>query len=133
MGTRVRFFKHYLFWLFAIGYLASLYFKFYKPSDSFLNNQFADLLCMPIVFYIASNLISLIKKDSFFRLSKLQVFVGFLYFSVLFEVILPNYNSKYTGDWFDVLMYGLGSLIYYMIQSMSIKKAHKNAPIKNKF
>lgn len=73
---------------------------------------------MPIVFYVSTELIKRLKRNSDFELSLIQILVGFLYFSTLFEVVLPLYNSKYTADWLDVLMYGIGSLIFIVIQKI---------------
>lgn len=73
---------------------------------------------MPIVFYVSTELIKRLKRNSDFELSLVQILIGFLYFSTLFEVALPLYNSKYTADWLDVLMYGIGSLIFIVIQKI---------------
>lgn len=40
-----------------------------------------------------------------------------VYFSVIFELILPYYSSRYTRDFIDILAYGLGAYIYSIYQS----------------
>ena len=36
-----------------------------------------------------------------------------VYVSVVFEIVLPHYSTKFTGDLVDVVMYVLGGSIFY--------------------
>ena len=47
---------------------------------------------------------------------------AWLYFSVVFEVILPLFSNNYTADIFDAVMYALGGSFFYFVQMPSIAK-----------
>ena len=117
MGTRLIFLVyHFLYWSFILLYVWTLYIKFYAPNQSFSNNYLADLICMPIVFYIVVEIFKILKIN--FRLSLPKIIVGVLYFSFLFEFLLPRFSSRYTGDWYDILMYCIGGGGYYLINKI---------------
>lgn len=121
MGARLKFIKHYIFWLFGLVYLWTLYLKFFDPSDSLLNHYLADLVCIPIVLYLSVSILRIFKRDATFELSKLMVLFAVIYFSFLFELVLPFISNKYTSDWFDVLCYFIGGGIYVLILSCKEK------------
>jgi len=117
MGTRLRFFQHYIFWLFGLVYLWTLNLKFFHPSDSFSNQYLADLVCIPIVLYLSVLIIRFLRWDSTFELTKLMIFFAVIYISFLFELVFPFFSDKYTSDWFDVLCYFIGGGVYGWIQT----------------
>ena len=108
--------KRVVFFVLLGLYLISLWYKFYIPQNSWVNHYQADFLCMPIVLMIAEKSIQILKRNSTFKLSLLQIGVGAIYFSVLFELVLPALNEKYTQDPKDVLMYFLGAGLFTIIQ-----------------
>ena len=97
--------------IFIVIYGLTLYSKYYLYIQPFLNYYLADLLCMPIVFYLTVEIFRIAKLEP--KLSLLKILIGIIYFFILFEFLLPKYSFKYTGDWFDVFMYFLGGLIYF--------------------
>lgn len=75
-----------------------------------------DLLAMPVVLGITLQVFQWIhpKKEKF-RFSKTQVAVGWIYFSFLFEFLLPKYSERYTADVWDVFAYGIGAVVFYSL------------------
>jgi hypothetical protein len=51
--------------------------------------------------------------DAEFRFTKVQVLVGWLYFSLLFKILLPRWSDQYVADPWDVLAYGIGAAFFY--------------------
>ena len=47
----------------------------------------------------------------------MQVFT-LIYVSILFEWVLPKINAKYTADYYDIIMYIVGLLVFYFIQNI---------------
>jgi hypothetical protein len=68
---------------------------------------------MPIVFYLVQEIFVRFKING--GLSALKILIGVLYFSFLFEFLLPQFSPKFTSDWLDVLMYFLGGVIYFIL------------------
>ena len=107
------FIEHLLYWFLIALYGTSLLAKFYKLSNSWVTNYLADFLCIPIVLYISRALIRWLKKMKYFQFSFFQILFASVYFSFLFEVILPQFNDKYTADYIDAFMYLAGGGLYY--------------------
>jgi hypothetical protein len=82
----------------------------------FVHAYLDDLLAMPVVLGIALQVFQWIHplKDNF-RFSKVQVLVGWLYFSFLFEWLLPRWSDTYVGDPWDGVAYGLGAVLFYRL------------------
>ena len=74
---------------------------------------------MPIVLYLTKSLLSIKIKKRTAKLSFLKILVAVIYFSVIFEWLLPLYSMDYTSDLLDVFMYAIGGLVFYLIQRAS--------------
>ena len=73
-----------------------------------------DLLAMPVVLGISLQVFQWIHPlKAGFRFTKVQVMVGWLYFCLLFEVLLPKWSDQYVADPWDALAYGIGAVIFY--------------------
>jgi len=121
MASRLTFWTYHILHVLLIAlYVWTLYIKFYSPNQSFSNHYLADLICMPIIFYIVEGLFRVLKINV--GLSILKVIFGVVYFSFLFEFLLPQLSEKYTADWLDVIMYSLGGFLYFL--SIKILKPH---------
>ena len=81
-----------------------------------------DFLCMPIVFTVCLIVLQWLKEDMAFKLKILPVIVLTALYSLYFELVLPNFIQRYTGDPLDVLMYFGGAISFYLLQFTSIKK-----------
>jgi hypothetical protein len=73
-----------------------------------------DVLCLPITLslalFIQQRIFSATARQ---RLNPAQVVFTFLYFSVFFEGILPTLATRYTRDWWDLVAYAAGGLLFY--------------------
>jgi hypothetical protein len=92
--------------------------RYHLPLPAFINNYINDFLYLPLVLGAIEFLIRRLKKDSSFKLP--IVFVIFLacYYSFYFEYYLPQFNSRYTADWIDVIFYFSGALAYFFAESL---------------
>jgi hypothetical protein len=73
-------------------------------------------MAMPVVLGITLQVYRWIhpSRDNF-TFSKAQVVVGWVYFSFLFEFLLPRWSITYTADLWDVFCYGIGAIIFYRL------------------
>lgn len=76
-------------------------------ADNYLDN----LLCLPVFlgFWLAER--GLLWKQR--RLSAFETAAAWIILSFIFEVIFPRLSDGFTPDWMDVLLYGLGALLFY--------------------
>jgi hypothetical protein len=84
--------------------------------QGWITSYLADLLALPIILQVSTWGIRIIKRLPEFKLSYSQIFIAFAYTAILFEVILPYYHQSYTRDFIDVVMYGMGSLLFLFVQ-----------------
>jgi hypothetical protein len=70
-----------------------------------------DLLIVPITAIATNLLMQWILRIPDFKLQIWQICYIVLFYSILFEGILPTVIKRYTGDWVDVLMYVIGGII----------------------
>lgn len=87
------------------------------PFPYFIKNYFTDLLCMPVVLMLCLLGAKLIKRQAQLVLKFWLIILIAVEFIVIFEIILPKYSSRYTGDWVDGLMYIAGAVVFYFIQN----------------
>jgi len=52
-----------------------------------------------------------------------MIFFAWIYVSVVFELLLPTFSHKFTADLFDVLVYALGAILYFVFQKQVIGSA----------
>jgi len=81
----------------------------------YLSSYLGDFLCLPVLLGLSLFFLRVIKQNNSLFLSKMMIFVSFLYVSLLFEVFLPYFSVKYTADKLDVIAYASGGLIYYFV------------------
>lgn len=104
--------RNYLFWAsLLLLVLHQLTQKVLGISIPILDNHLDPLLSMPIVLHLFK------WERSFWwkyqrELSFFEIISATLIFSVLFEVLFPYWHSGFYGDWWDVLGYWLGALLY---------------------
>jgi hypothetical protein len=105
------------FFLLALGlYGANRFLLLWLKLDHYQIPYLNDLLCLPVVLTIALWLQrKLFPRTSRFRLNAAQVIFAVFYFSLFFEGMLPAISDRYTRDYWDVLAYAAGGIIYYFI------------------
>lgn len=87
------------------------------PLPTIINNYVNDLLYIPLVLGAIEFVIRRLKKDSSFKLPFGFVIFLAISYSFYFEYFLPKVNSRYTGDWIDVILYFAGGFVYFFIGS----------------
>jgi predicted neutral ceramidase superfamily lipid hydrolase len=107
-----------LFYL--IHYLLKLF--VYKYNFTMIRNYFADYLtlivCVPI--FVNIQLLCGIKRKKYITIFDIILF--FLIFSIYGEIILPKYNKDITGDYFDIIAYGIGGIVLYISTKVKCKQ-----------
>lgn len=95
---------------------------------SFVKFQLTDLIFVPAMSTFALVFTRLIKRDQSLLIPKLTILLLVICMSFLFEWYLPTYgyaDNIYTADYLDVVMYGLGGLIYLFVQERYFKQSGK--------
>ena len=86
----------------------------------FVNNHLNDLLIVPINLFAVQLFWGVLTGTTvFLRFSIVASCV--LFYSIFFEFILPQFNIRYTADWWDVLCYLFGGLLFWLYQHTFIK------------
>ncbi len=95
------------------------------PLPWFANNYLNDLLCMPIVLKICQYAVRYIKKDKHITIPIKISFVLTMLYALYFELLLPKFSDRYTGDVIDILLYFIGLLFFLWIENQP-KAKHKD-------
>ncbi len=115
--------KHPLFIFAAIAFWTNQFLeKALGVFIPFYHSYGDDLMAMPVVFGLCLQTMRWIhprKSDLVFN--KNQILVALVYFSVVFEGVLPMLSDRYTADIFDVLCYGIGTLAFYYFMNQQAK------------
>lgn len=109
--------KYSILLVLSFSYLIHLFFKYGKYNvPTFFSNYFADVLCSPLLLSFSLLLLRRVKKENTLWLNTNQIIFTLICTSILFEFILPKYNSRYTSDFFDIFAYSFGSFFFYVFQ-----------------
>lgn len=94
---------------------------YYLPE--IINSYLSDLICLPIVLSICLYSIRWIKNNRLITFSISQISVVTFLFAMVFEVAMPIRNPAiFTSDFVDVILYGVGGLAFYFLQTTSEKR-----------
>lgn len=93
----------------------------------FIRFYFMDLLCMPVICGIILFLLRIFKKD--FYLIKSHLVSLTMMYAIYFEVIMPPISERYTADIWDVVMYAVGSFLFYQVQKNDLKNIAQKKPL----
>lgn len=119
MDSRLKY-VHFPFWFFS-AILLYVFVRVVRMSDNnlpdFLNSYLTDLICLPLALMICLNVVRFLKRDAEFKLGILPIAILFVEYSLIFELIAPYKSNLYTGDAVDVLMYLIGAIAFYFLQS----------------
>lgn len=103
-------------------YLVLIYLKRNLMVTGWLNNHFTDLLCIPLILTSTLAIIRYLKNNMNLILSIPMILFSCIYYSLIFEWILPKYSVHFTNDFYDVFHYFLGGAMYYFIQEILLTK-----------
>jgi hypothetical protein len=99
-----------LFFVYAVLYLLKTL-GYYTP---WISDYLADLLCLPIVLSIvlfAMRKMRVVPES--FELTPAMILAALIYFSIVFEWLLPLWSDRYQSDFLDIVAYSLGAIAYY--------------------
>ncbi|MBC6365188.1 magnesium citrate secondary transporter [Algoriphagus sp. AK58] len=97
--------------LFSINQVFEKVFGVFIP---WIHAYLDDLLAIPVILGITLQIYQWIHPlRQNFRFKKEHVFVAFLYVSIVFEGFLPWYSNLYVRDFWDIVCYAFGSLVFY--------------------
>ncbi len=88
-------------------------------SSHFSSSYLDDLICLPIVFFIVQQVHRWLNNGNYI-LPISHIFTGILFFSIIFELILPQLSNRYIGDFYDIGFYFIGASIFYFINISDI-------------
>ncbi len=96
-----------LIWLIVFT-CTKLGYYFYWPIQFYL----IDLLAVPIIGQLCLWWMRFILQNPHYKISKWNVVLIIIALSIVFEIYLPTKNARYTGDYFDAMMYCLGGIFF---------------------
>jgi hypothetical protein len=106
--------------------------KLWRSSGNpptFLNSYLTDIVAVPVIAHI----VLIITRMYFTTQKKYTYPIAYLlflatYVSFVFELLMPGFSSKYTGDGIDVVCYFIGAMFYYHIHMPRVTEslAHGN-------
>ena len=89
--------------------------------DRYLDN----LLAMPIILTLLMiERRYLLGRKHTFGLTSLEVVIATMFIVLVAEIVFPLFSRDFTTDWWDVLFYSLGSIVFYFTVNQT---AGKNA------
>ena len=77
----------------------------------FIDSYFDDVLFIPLVVGFALLLQRYVTKRYDFVYSNLIIVLIWVYACIMYEWVYPKF-FPYTADWFDLLAYAVGALIF---------------------
>lgn len=82
----------------------------FTPIDRYLDN----LLAMPIILTLLMiERRYLLGRKHDYSLSFLEILIATLVIMLIAEILFPLWSNDFTTDWWDIVFYALGSLIFY--------------------
>jgi hypothetical protein len=116
------------FWV-TLGIAASKRYIFNFSGITILDNYLLDFLCLPIVLELTTFAMRIVVSQHF-SLNKYQIAFSVLYVGLLFELILPAYQSRFHADLLDVVAYAGGAVVWKVYTNFTIK-ARQSKNFKN--
>jgi hypothetical protein len=101
--------------LVALGIASVKRFFFHPSGNAFADSYLLDLLCIPLVLESCRWILEKLLKRRY-RFTVYHCVVTVIYFSLVFEWVLPKLNNRYHSDFFDVICYGLSTTLWYIFQ-----------------
>lgn len=113
--------KIYCFISLIVGTVIYICQKQHIIFPKIVNNYVNDFLIVPICLTISLALLRITRNNEnyYLKLPLVLYLAGF--YSILFEVILPAFKSRYTSDFIDVLLYFISSIVFYTFQTKQPK------------
>jgi hypothetical protein len=93
-----------------------LYLKGAYHNNVFVTSYFNDILLTPILLPIII-IIEILFKQRYWEVKPTmsEILFWVVVFSVFFEIIIPKFNPRSTGDYMDTLCYLAGGLLFWLM------------------
>ncbi|OUJ73116.1 hypothetical protein [Hymenobacter crusticola] len=79
---------------------------------TYITSYLADLTCMPILLTLTLVVQRRLTQNLAFIFPSRWLVAAWLYVSVVFEGLVPQWSSRYVSDPLDVVAYALGTLAF---------------------
>lgn len=113
--------KSYLFSILCFSlFLLNLFLLKFFSLPEFFSSYLNDLLCMPVVLGICLFLIKKFSRKKQLQISLFSAFSLAAFYSLYFELYLPEATDRYTADVLDVLLYFTGAFAFWLVQKLDI-------------
>jgi hypothetical protein len=83
----------------------------------FVQSYLADLCCMPVLLYIALQVLRLIRRENTYQLKLAPMIFAWIWVSLLSEGVIPLLTQRYTADWWDVCVFAIGTWYAFAAQT----------------
>lgn len=103
-----------------VGAVVYVFQRFAIPIPPLINNHLNDLLILPINLF-AVQYIWLLFTNKIVYVKIKMILTAIVIYTLYFECILPQFNARYTADFWDVLCYVAGGTLFWVYQHFIIK------------
>ena len=108
-----------LFWLSVVLFATNQVVEASGIYIPYVHSYLDDLLCSPITLGFALFIQQQFTyQNKNYTLSYPMVIVFVIWYSFIFELVLPQFSAAYKADVLDVLAYALGSFIFIKFGNM---------------
>jgi hypothetical protein len=103
-----------------IWLVTTIFRKLHHPLP-YVNGYINDAVAVPVIgnLTLCFQRVVVIKNNFYTFLPRYVIFIV-AYVSFVFEWLLPKFSTTYTGDWWDVLLYVIGGVFFYMMMNKPI-------------
>jgi len=108
--------------VFGICYLVLLMAKKTGVYFPLISDYAADFICIPLTLLGVELFLTFIPEINF-RINRSAIMVAVIYFSLVFEWIMPRFSHDYTADVWDVVCYLAGGVIFAKIKNYGLISA----------
>lgn len=98
-----------------------------KFNIPYISSYLDDLACFPVVLTLGLAFLRRITGSPNYILSREQVILAVVYFSVMFEGVLPGISENYTRDPLDIIAYSAGAFLFAKYINRKPMMKHKAA------
>ena len=114
-----KFLSYYFIFSLIIGSLIYIAQKTKIQLPNIINNYVNDFLIIPIILIPSLFILQWSRGDKNYRISFwIIIYICSLY-AAFFEFLIPQYHSRYTADYIDVILYFAGGFVFYYLQNVT--------------
>lgn len=115
--TGLKISKLFPVWFLALVMLALINLVFLRPTGiKLIDYYFNDLVSIPLMLHSTSIIMGFIYGKIPYYLSIGKIILAVIATGITFELALPNLGFHEFSDPWDVFVYSIGGLIFYLIQ-----------------